>query len=120
MKKILTILTIICYSCTLFSQNSMNDIKRLEQKMDSIDNLINQLDSINYPVPIFENKLLSQLEKERWLNSNNAKINLLRDHLEEEKESNILYAHRTTYVGPRGGVYHYSKNGKKVYHKKRK
>jgi hypothetical protein len=26
---------------------------------------------------------------------------------------------RTTYVGPRGGVYHYSASGKKVYHKKK-
>lgn len=52
MKKILTILLIICYySCTLFSQNSMNEIKDLEQKIDSIDNLINHLDPINYPVP---------------------------------------------------------------------
>lgn len=64
MKKILTILMIICYSYTLFSQNSMNDIQKLEQKIDSVDNLIESLDSINYPVPVFEDKL-SQLEKEQ-------------------------------------------------------
>lgn len=51
MKKLLTTLLVICYSCTLFSQNSMNDVKRLEQKIDSIDNLISHLDPINYPVP---------------------------------------------------------------------
>lgn len=63
MRKILTILLAICYSCTLFSQKySMNDITKLEQKIDSVDNLIRSLDSINYPVPVSEDKL-SQLER---------------------------------------------------------
>lgn len=62
MKKVLTILLVICYSCTSFSQNSMNDITKLRIKIDSIDNLISHLDPINYPVPVFEDKL-SQLEK---------------------------------------------------------
>lgn len=63
MKKILITLLVICYSCTLFSQNSMNVIKKLEQKIDSVDNLINQLDSINYPVPQDKLNLLKSQRK---------------------------------------------------------
>lgn len=83
----------IFFGFSSFSADDSNDLVNSEQKV-KIDTLT-----------------------EKVKNEDAITTNLLDDNSSRYYSRSNSY---TTYYGPRGGVYHYSKSGKKVYHKKKR
>ena len=90
-----------------------NSVRLQQRKAHSAKGMPRQDRSIAEHARMYDNSSQQKSQSKETVETDSTKIS------KKETEIGTTSTGKTLYQGPRGGIYHISKSGKKVYHKRK-
>lgn len=101
----------------IYEKNSSDENKDQMLELDRFDGITNgKIDCGEKNLSVYNTN--QKIWSESEINDRNSS-NKITSELDQNYPNYKVYNNYQTFTGPRGGIYHYNKNGKKVYNKRK-